>query len=141
MPIAAAVRIQACWRAVRVRRRIQPCTRLLLRRAAVAIQRWWRACECVGLGQLLGSSGRACPGCGQPRAAPRPSCLSGNIEQAGRHPHCNRHSVTRLTPGVRTLSCLAVGHISVLASSSLPLVQTCCASACACSTRFTSRPS
>ena len=45
MPIAAAVRIQACWRAVRVRRRIQPCTRLLLRRAAVAIQRCWRACE------------------------------------------------------------------------------------------------
>eukprot|EP00891_Asterochloris_glomerata_P002874 jgi/Astpho2/2874/fgenesh1_pg.00050_%23_130_t len=43
MPIAAAVRIQACWRAVRVRRRIQPCTRLLLRRAAIAIQRCWRA--------------------------------------------------------------------------------------------------
>lgn len=89
MPIAAAVRIQACWRAVRVRRRIQPCTRLLLRRAAIAIQRCWRACECAILGQHLGSSGLTCPSSGQPRAALGASCLSRRTEQAGPAPPSN----------------------------------------------------
>jgi hypothetical protein len=43
---AAAVTIQACWRAHSDRRAHSIAERLLARRAACAIQAAWRACEC-----------------------------------------------------------------------------------------------
>jgi hypothetical protein len=44
--IAAAVTIQACWRAHKARREEQVGQRVLERRAAICIQRTWSSCEC-----------------------------------------------------------------------------------------------
>lgn len=44
VPVAAAVTIQAAWRAFSARKHIDPpvSTRLVRRRAALALQRWWK---------------------------------------------------------------------------------------------------